>query len=453
MKKNVVWWPAVKNNDPDALEKFGGYDYFEYSRKTWKYWCEKNDVLFVEFTEPVESDLHKYRVNWQKAIFVFDELERRNIQYDQIALIDSTAMIKWDAPNFFKLTNNKFTAFPDRDNMNWVYQSIQGYKDIFDYKDFDQGKYFNSGFMIFNKDHKSLFNSLKEFYIENIDEFINLQDKKVRKGNDQTPVNYWIQMNNIDVNLDLSLGFNLTHLHRKEMFHFNWQLKLDKIPHFLKYGYVWRFNGIPKDQRTDTMKQVWDIIQHHYTDKPIKTILDKVNHKDTYKNATSRTFKKDLYDYLKDKQIKNIIEFGCCQGDTTKVLSLIAEKVYASDISEENIEIAKNKCMGDLNIEFEIKDVNTEWNYPNPDLVYLDALHDYKGILQGLNKIKTQYPHTTIIMDDYGHIMNTVKPIIDNMIKENKIEVLKWLGEDKGYVATNDKVFIDKEGLIFKFKN
>ena len=191
---------------------------------------------------------------------MFDELERRNIQYDQIALIDSTAMIKWDAPNFFKLTNNKFTAFPDRDNMNWVYQSIQGYKDIFDYKDFDQGKYFNSGFMIFNKDHKSLFNSLKEFYIENIDEFINLQDKKVRKGNDQTPVNYWIQMNNIDVNLDLSLGFNLTHLHRKEMFHFNWQLKLDKIPHFLKYGYVWRFNGIPKDQRTDTMKQVWDII-------------------------------------------------------------------------------------------------------------------------------------------------------------------------------------------------
>ena len=56
-------------------------------------------------------------------------------------------------------------------------------------------------------------------------------------------------------------------------------------------------------------------------------------------------------------------------------------------------------------------------------------------------------------MDDYGHIMNTVKPIIDNLIQKNKIEVLKWIGEDKGYVAVNDKVFIDREGLIFKFIN
>ena len=87
----------------------------------------------------------------------------------------------------------------------------------------------------------------------------------------------------------------------------------------------------------------------------------------------------------------------------------------------------------------------------NPDLIYLDALHDYNGILNGLNRIKSQYPQTTIVMDDYGHIMNTVKPIIDNLIQKNKIEVLKWIGEDKGYVAANDKVFIDKEGLIFKF--
>ena len=27
----------------------------------------------------------KYRVNWQKAMFVFDELERKGIDYDQIS--------------------------------------------------------------------------------------------------------------------------------------------------------------------------------------------------------------------------------------------------------------------------------------------------------------------------------------------------------------------------------
>ena len=69
MKKNVVWWPAVVNKD--HMDKYGGYDYFQYSKNTWEYWCEKNNVLFVPFEAPVEKDLFRFRINWQKAIFVF----------------------------------------------------------------------------------------------------------------------------------------------------------------------------------------------------------------------------------------------------------------------------------------------------------------------------------------------------------------------------------------------
>ena len=36
MKKNIVWWPAIVNKD--HTDKYGGYDYFQYSRKTWEYW-------------------------------------------------------------------------------------------------------------------------------------------------------------------------------------------------------------------------------------------------------------------------------------------------------------------------------------------------------------------------------------------------------------------------------
>ena len=54
-------------------------------------------------------------------------------------------------------------------------------------------------------------------------------------------------------------------------------------------------------------------------------------------------------------------------------------------------------------------------------------------------------------MDDYGHNMNTVKPVIDTLITNNTIEVLQWIGEDKGYIPANGKTFVDKEGLIFKF--
>ena len=60
-KKNVVWWVGMKNKD--LSDKYGGFEYFEYSRKTWEYWCKKNDVLFVPFEEPVEKDIFKFRVN------------------------------------------------------------------------------------------------------------------------------------------------------------------------------------------------------------------------------------------------------------------------------------------------------------------------------------------------------------------------------------------------------
>ena len=263
MSKNVVWWIGVKNEE--LSDKYGGFDYFEYSRKTWEYWCKKNDVLFVPFEEPVEKDLFKFRINWQKAMFVFDEMDRRDIDYNQIALIDSSAMIRWDAPNFFDMTDNRFTAWIDNDNLKWIYESIQGYSQMYEpFGDLDISKYISSGFMIFNKEHREFFESFKEEYYENIDEYIWLQDEKVKKGTEQTPMNYWLQMSDIDVNLDLPIAFKLTHLHRKEMFSYNWQLDEDKTPFFLKYGYVWFFNGIPKNERTNLMRQVWNAVKGQY---------------------------------------------------------------------------------------------------------------------------------------------------------------------------------------------
>lgn len=259
---NVIWWTAIIN--PEHNKKYGNYDYFQYSKKTWEYWCKKNNVLFVPFENPVERDLIRFRPNWQKALFVFDELDRRGVKYDQIALVDSSFMCKWNTPNFFDLTGHRFTAWHDKDNMKWIYDSIQGYKNFFNEFELDQSKYVNSGFIIFNREHRKFFKSFKQMYYDNIDTLIDLQDNIVKKGTEQTPLNYWLQMKDIDVNRDLSIGFKLTHMHRKELFSHNWQLGEDKTPFFIKYGYNWSFNGIPKDQRSNLMKQTWDLIKHNY---------------------------------------------------------------------------------------------------------------------------------------------------------------------------------------------
>ena len=450
MKKNIIWWPAVVNKN--HIDKYGGYDYFQYSKNTWEYWCKRNNCLFVQFTDPVEEDLIRYRINWQKILFVFDELERRNVDYDQIALVDSSFMVRWDMPNFFELTDRRFTACRDMDNMRWIYESIQGYKDMFGGFELDMSKYVNSGFMVFNEEHKQLINNFKQFYIDNIDEFIRLQDVTVKKGNEQTSMNYWLQTNNVDLNIDLPLPFKLTHLQRKELFNYNWQLDEDKTPFFIKYGYNYSFNGIPKDNRTDIMKQTWDFIKKNYTFDNNELILNIVNHKDTFKNATSRKFKLDLFDFFKDKKYKKmkVLELGACHGDTTRIFSEIFDKVYAVDRSDDNVKLIKDKCKDVNNVKASIMDVtNDTWNFPQVDVVFVDASHDYPQVAIDIQKTIDYFDNPILVFDDYGNPNNlSIRTSIDEKIKEGKVKINKKIGEDVGYKTKSGWEMLDREGVI-----
>ena len=450
MKKNIIWWPAVVNKN--HIDKYGGYDYFQYSKNTWEYWCKRNNCLFEQFTDPVEEDLIRYRINWQKILFVFDELERRNVDYDQIALVDSSFMVRWDMPNFFELTDRRFTACRDMDNMRWIYESIQGYKDMFGGFELDMSKYVNSGFMVFNEEHKQLINNFKQFYIDNIDEFIRLQDVTVKKGNEQTSMNYWLQTNNVDLNIDLPLPFKLTHLQRKELFNYNWQLDEDKTPFFIKYGYNYSFNGIPKDNRTDIMKQTWDFIKKNYTFDNNELILNIVNHKDTFKNATSRKFKLDLFDFFKDKKYKKmkVLELGACHGDTTRIFSEIFDKVYAVDRSDDNVKLIKDKCKDVNNVKASIMDVtNDTWNFPQVDVVFVDASHDYPQVAIDIQKTIDYFDNPILVFDDYGNPNNlSIRTSIDEKIKEGKVKINKKIGEDVGYKTKSGWEMIDREGVI-----
>ena len=268
--KNVVFWTGVKNEAPNMVEKYGGYEWMDISKKSWEYWCEKNDCIFYHYDKPSENDLKEFRVTWQRWFDVYNELEKNNIDYDKIFLVDACSIVKWDCPNFFDLCDDRMTAWLDKDNWGWIHQSVVGYKEFFKQFNHDLSdryivnNYINAGGVIINKNHKEFFESLKEFYYDNKDKLISLQDKEVVKGTDQTPFNYWLQIKNIDVNTSLPFMYNLTHMHRKSMFQYNWQLEEDRTPYFIKYGYVWKYNGIPKNERTSLMKQTWDLVGSNY---------------------------------------------------------------------------------------------------------------------------------------------------------------------------------------------
>lgn len=444
MKKNVIFWVGVKNDQYE--EKYGGWEWMDISRKTWEYWCEKHDVIFFPMEKPIDEDLVKYRINWQKSIYCFDLLDEAGIDYDQIFLVDATCMVKWDMPNVFELTDHKFTAWREKDNLRWVYDSIKGYEDFFCY-DLNKHDYFSSGVIIFNKTHKDIFLEFKDLYLNNVDEFVELQDKIVRKGTEQTPLNYWLQKNEVEMNLDLPFSYKLTHIHRKDMFKHNWQLNEDPTPFFIKYGYNWVFNGIPKDQRTELMTQVWDLVKNNYDDD---FILNKIDNKGENKNTTSRKFKEDILRIFgKDYKDKTILELGCHQGNTTRVYAECFGKVIAVERTEGNIEDAKKHCSDVDNVEFIHANVyDQNFKIPTADVVNVDAGHSYQEVVFDIERLSKQLNNPTFIFDDYGHEGRTVRDAINDKLSDGTMKLVTHIGEDKGFVAANNKTFIGREGVI-----
>lgn len=459
MKKNVVFWTGVQKER--FSEKYGGFEWMEMSKKTWQFWCAKNDCIFFHYDSPTHDDFFEYRITWQRWFDVFDKLEQSNVNYDKILMVDACSMVKWNTPNIFDLVDDKLVGWRDMDNMKWIYESINGYNKFFNKFDFDLFRYINAGFVIINKKHKPIFSKFKEFYETNKDKLISLQDEIIKKGTDQTPFNYWLQINNVDVNLDLPISFRLSHIHRKDMFGYNWQIDEDETPFFLKYSYVWQFNGFPKNQRTKVMSQVWKLIRHNYMLSPnIDYILESIGEdKHTNMTTTSNQFKIDVWDYFKDFKNKTAVELGTHKGYTTKVLSYCFEKVFTINREEKSFKDTKKFNVGLDNIKYVPFDLYSSNELPIKDSVsmfLIDAGHLYENVVMDINRCLTANieDECYIVFDDYGMNVhrNHVKRAVDEFIDLGKIKIIKKIGHTPGHIFNKEKnkVLEDHEGLICK---
>jgi len=265
--KNFVFWTGVKSDDPRVSEKYGygDFSWMDYSRKTWEYWCNKNGVTFIPYEKPLDKniDMLKTKINWARWLDISDIVPG---DYDNILSVDASTMVRWDAPNYFELDKRRLCAFRSDENLKWTYESAMGYKEFFNNFNFDIDKYIASGFIVFNKQyHEQFFRELKDFYLQNTDKIIELEDVKVKRGRDQPVINYLLQIKNIDVNY-LPIVYGASHLYRHELFSHNWQLKEDTTPFFIKYCYCWIFSGYSDrgETRNRLMKETWEMVKDKY---------------------------------------------------------------------------------------------------------------------------------------------------------------------------------------------
>jgi lipopolysaccharide biosynthesis glycosyltransferase len=217
-------------------KKPGRSEPYKYGVMSWKNWCDKNDAKLVVLDEAIlpYDDL---RPNWHK-VFIFDLLRDAGITPNKILIVDADTIIHPDTPNFFEREKGTFSVVSNIGSYEWVFRSVENYRDnVFDGFDFDMTKYFNSGFMLFDDSHEGFFKDVKDFYFENKEKLIHMQET-FGTGTDQPVLNFLCQIKNIDLQF-LPYTYNMQDL--------NGRCGLDDGLPFVDLGYIYHFNAIPNN--------------------------------------------------------------------------------------------------------------------------------------------------------------------------------------------------------------
>jgi len=227
------------------------------------------------------------------------------------------------------------------------------------------------------------------------------------------------------------------------------------MPFFMKYGYNWIFNGIPKDQRTSLIKQIWDMIHHYYDEDHV---LNRIDNKDADKDTTSNKFKEDVLRFFSNHKNDTIVELGSNTGNTTRVFAEAFGKVIGIEHNADRVAIAKQKCSDVDNVEIILADVyNSAFEIPDADVIHVDAGHNHDQVCLDIDRCAVKSNKPFLIFDDCckkkypdGSLGTTIRTAVDQKIAEGKIQFIKYIGANNGYQAANGKVLTGAEGMICK---
>lgn len=229
MKKNVLFLVSIQI--PGKESRSAPY---QFGIDSYKHWCKKNNIeLFVlnELIAPPDQ----MKVNFSRY-YALELLKQSGINYDKVCITDVDSIIHPDCPNFFELADKKMYVTHCDGDYDWTIRSMENYAHEFDeFSEFDIWNYFNSGFLIVNKNHAKLFDKFMKFFWDNKDK-INLVQQKYGVGTDQPLLNHFVNYTKTEFE-HLPYIFCMVDLPRKEI------LTHDML--FTKIPGIYQFNAIP----------------------------------------------------------------------------------------------------------------------------------------------------------------------------------------------------------------
>ena len=263
--KNIIFIPYIKREkDLTGASSIGHsnrHQGYEWGIKSWKAWAKKNghEVYVMSDLLCPESEM---LITWQRWQ-VLNILEHNEIEYDQVLVVDADSVVHPDCPNFFEMTDGKFTSTLTDGDFEWMNRAINGYSKMFWNKEFciPSFEFFQTGFVIINKTHQDFFNKVFDFYEKNKQKIIDSYDILLT-GSDITLMNCMRKEFGLELNL-LPRQFGMMDMVRKQLFFFHpncyWE---DSLTNLYNSAWVYQYNAIPPSEmgrdRTYWMKRTYE---------------------------------------------------------------------------------------------------------------------------------------------------------------------------------------------------
>jgi hypothetical protein len=258
--KNIIFIPYIKRKEKlgeSGIEKPRWDSGYEYGISSWKKWAKKNNCEVLIMDEPMvpESEM---LITWQRWN-ALEILEANKIEYDQVLIVDADSIVHPDCPNFFELTDGKFTSQLTDGCYEFVNRGINRYSERFFDKEFCLPSYefFQTGFVIVNKKHRDFFKRVFEFYSENVESIIDSYDT-IATGSDIVLMNCLRKEFGVELNI-LPRQFSLMDLTRKDLLYLSqadWWME-DSLRFLYNSGLVYQFTSIPKDNPLKRDRKYW----------------------------------------------------------------------------------------------------------------------------------------------------------------------------------------------------
>lgn len=219
----------------------------KYAIKAWEKYCDKFNLTLNVITQQYE-DIHHPK---------FMKLFTCEINYKapNILLVDSDTMPSPIAPNIFDEFKSGLGTTPDNSNLKWIWKSVNAYKTFFPNHPFDYCSYFNSGVMLFRREHYRFLEKCQNWYLDNLQQLRNFNCSGV--GVDQTILNYLIQINDIQT-VDMGYEWNSHSMNKLGLLESNFQTG-DMTPYAVKYSNIVHFTGFDVARREPVMQKFYEL--------------------------------------------------------------------------------------------------------------------------------------------------------------------------------------------------